>query len=237
MLAKLLKANTANIACAPFIIPSESEEISEEVIETAPIWEVDEQAIAPINISAISIPSIEDQIEAERAKAESQASGIVDAARAQANKMIMDAEAQIERIEREAVEKGLFEAQARMQSEIDQATEALRSQLAQSLHEIAALRQTLAEQVELELVRLALEIAKKVVQREVQLDPDIPLTLTRIALSRIHRATATVRLHPDDFEYVNSRRDKLRAEGLIEIVADAGVSRGGCVIQSERGDV
>lgn len=233
MLAKLLKTETGNIECTPFVLPSESDPVT----EVFSAWEIMEDEPQPVRIANVLIPQIEDVVQAEREKAEAQVAGILNAARDQANKMIMDAEAEVQRIEHDAMERGMLDARALVQAEINQAVEDLRSQLARSLDEVAALRLTLAERVEKELVQLSLEIAKKIVQREVLVDPDIPLTMARLALSRTHRASATVRLHPDDFEYVNSRRDQLRAEGLIEIVADAGVSRGGCVIQSERGDV
>ena len=114
----------------------------------------------------------------------------------------------------------------------------LRGQLTASLNELASLKVDMAARAEKDLVRLALAIAHKVVQREVRVDHEIALTLTRVALARVHsRAGAVVRLHPDDYTYVSAHRAKLNSEAAIEIVEDRNVGPGGCIVQSEMGEI
>jgi flagellar assembly protein FliH len=224
MLAKLLRAEAERVECAPFVLPAEDD-------------------LAGADAQPESVPQAEPQPnvslkEADRVgQAEAEAAAVVNAARAEAHRVVAQAEAQAAEVERQALERGLREAEAAMNAEVNRAVADLRDQLARSLAELSELRKTLAAEAERDLVRLALEIARKVVRREVAVDPDIPLTLARVALARVHRAAATVRLHPDDFEYVNSRRDTLRSGEMIEIVADPAVGRGGCVVVSERGDI
>jgi flagellar assembly protein FliH len=231
MLARLFKVEAETPACAPFVLPTECElSAVEGWHEPAPELGREPQVQEPTPQLAASL---EEQINAAHAEA----AEVVATARARAAQLVADAEADAARITREAAERGLSEARAVAGEELDLAVEDLRERLAHTLGELSALRQTLAAEVERELVQLALEIARKVVQREVAVDRDIPLTLARVALARVGRTSAKVRLHPDDFEYVSARRDRLRAEGMIELVADAGVGRGGCVVESERGDV
>jgi len=109
-----------------------------------------------------------------------------------------------------------------------------------SLAEVAALKDTLRDQVEEEVVRLALAVAKKVVHREIHIDPTIIHALVRVALERVSGKTAvTVRLCPTDYEYMTSKHgDMSRAEGReINFEPDTSITQGGCMIQTEIGDI
>jgi flagellar assembly protein FliH len=161
-----------------------------------------------------------------------------DEAHLEAERILAEAAARATQIEHEARERGMAEARNRMASEIAKAAEPLRERLTQTLDELASLRSTLTSRTERDLVRLALEIAKKIVHREVTIDHEIALTLTRVALSRLHnRAAATIRLHPDDYSYVCAHREQINSMGAIEIVEDRSIGRGGCLIQTEMGDI
>lgn len=163
---------------------------------------------------------------------------LVRKARKEANGLIAEAQARAAEIERVARERGRAEAQAQAQVELDQAVEALRARLTASLGELANLRAQMATRAERDLVQLALAIAKKIVQREVKVDHEVALTLTRVALGRLHnRAGATVRLHPDDYTYVMAHRERLNSEANVELIEDAAVGPGGCIVQSEMGEI
>lgn len=163
---------------------------------------------------------------------------ILVAAQAEAARTVAEAQANAAEIERAARERGRAEAQAVAQTELNLSVEDLRAKLAASLDELDGLRARMVAHTELELVRLSLEIAKKIVRREVKVDHEVALTLARVALARLHsRATATVRLHPDDFAYVSTNRERLGSEGAVEIVADRSVGQGGCIVQSELGEI
>jgi len=163
---------------------------------------------------------------------------ILAAAHAEAARLVAEAQARAAEIERAARERGRADAQAKAQTELNLAVEDLRAKLAASLDELDGLRAGMAAHAEQDLVRLALEIAKKIVHREVKVDHEVALTLARVALARLHsRATATVRLHPDDYAYVCANRERLGSEGAVEIIQDRSMGPGGCVVQSELGEI
>ena len=94
----------------------------------------------------------------------------------------------------------------------------------------------MVRQTERELVHLSVAIARRILQREVSVDPELTAALAHIALERLGGATpATVRLHPDDYTTVTSGHATPLAGRQVEILADPSVARGGCVVESEFG--
>lgn len=98
-----------------------------------------------------------------------------------------------------------------------------------ALHE----RQTVAvADVEQQIVDMALAIAEAIVQRELATSaaPGRDALLRALALAP-ERIDAVVRIHPDDLASVGELTS-LTAEREITLVADAGVERGGCVLDA-----
>jgi flagellar assembly protein FliH len=141
-------------------------------------------------------------------------------------------------IENEARQNASQLVAAEVENEIARTVDPWHEQLAETLKEMGDLRTTITTRAERELVRLAIEIAKKVVHREVTIDNEIVMTLARIGISRMHnRVAATIHLHPDDFAYVTTHRESLDAGHALELVEDRSIGRGGCLVQTEMGDV
>jgi flagellar assembly protein FliH len=170
--------------------------------------------------------------------APAEARAILEAAHAQAEMIIAEARGRAASIEREAREQGEARARAIAAEEVAQAVAPLREQLSQTINEVEGLRAAITRRAESDLVRLAIEIAKKIVHREVTTDREIALTLARVALARLHsRAAAALHLHPDDYAYVAARRERLEASGAIDLIEDRSIGRGGCLIRTDMGDV
>jgi flagellar assembly protein FliH len=163
---------------------------------------------------------------------------LLEKARAEAAQIVADAQAHAVETERAIREQAMTEAHAIAAAEVTAELESLRAQLAQTLDEFANLREQVALHAEREMVQLAIEIAKKIVRREVTVDREIVLSLARVALSRLHtRALATVHLHPDDYQFALSHRERLSTSGTLKLVEDPAIGRGGCLIETDHGDV
>lgn len=173
-----------------------------------------------------------------REEAEAAAQKLLLEAQQEAERLIATAQMQVDTIRQQAHEQGLQEARAQVDSEVNSAVEVLRAKLTNTLNELEQVYGLIAARAEQDLVQLSLAMARKIVHREVQTDPDIVLSLARVALSRLHpRAVATVRLHPDDYLYAHSHRELLSTSCTVEILADPEIGRGGCIVRSEHGDV
>ncbi len=155
-----------------------------------------------------------------------------------AEQIIAQANAKAAQIEQQAQENARALMQAEVEAEVSRLITPWHQQIGASLQEIAGLRATVTAQSERELVRLAIEIAKKIVHREVTIDSEIVMTLARIGLSRLHnRVAATIHLHPDDFAYMSAHREQIDAGHALELVEDRSIGRGGCLVHTEMGDV
>ena len=162
----------------------------------------------------------------------------IEQAGSEAELIIAEARSKAAEIERQASEDAVRVMQAQIAAEVSRIVDPLRDQLGNTLEEIAGLRETIFNRAERELVRLAIEIAKKVVHREVTIDNEIVMTLARIGLSRLqNRIAATIHLHPDDFAYISAHKERLEAGHALELVEDRSIGRGGCLVHTEVGDV
>ena len=93
-----------------------------------------------------------------------------------------------------------------------------------------------------ELRQLAVQIAAKLLGRTLSLDPAAVVDLTAQALTHAGEPKALrIRCHPDDLALLESGRprlvDRCRSAGVLRIEADAHVPRGGCILDSELGQV
>jgi flagellar assembly protein FliH len=108
--------------------------------------------------------------------------------------------------------------------------------LAQTLDELKALRETMVRQTEQQMVSLALAIARRILRREAAVDQDLLVAMARVALERLGESgTATIRLNPEDYGATVQRHGDHWAGARVKVVADPGVSRGGCLVESEFG--
>lgn len=110
------------------------------------------------------------------------------------------------------------------------------------LKEIEGLRRKAAAELEAELVQLALAVARKIVQREIDLAPETVAGIVRQALGRVeHAARIRIRLNPDDLTLLTEISPPLMAgrpeAGRVVLEADEGVTRGGCLIETDSGEV
>lgn len=145
-----------------------------------------------------------------------------------------DQQAHLAALERDAFTKGYAQGERAGLEAGGKRAEAMLRRLAQTLDEVTGLRDTMVRQTERELVQLAVAIARRILQRELAVDPELTAALAHIALERLGGAgPATVRLHPDDHAIVTAGQSL--AGRQVDVIADPAVSRGGCIVESEFG--
>ena len=94
-----------------------------------------------------------------------------------------------------------------------------------------------------EMVRLAVEIAEKIVYRTVAAEPEIVAAVLQRARQEVSDARQIrIRLHSADYKLLAEVRPELLTLGsetgrVIEVVTDEEISRGGCRLETEIGVV
>jgi flagellar assembly protein FliH len=145
-------------------------------------------------------------------------------------------------IEKAAYDSGFRQGEKEGLESAEKKVAALMRRYTDAILEIGRLKPRLYAQVERDVVKLALEVAKKVVHREVHVDREIVQTLIKVALSHVAaKSPVTIRLHPVDYNFVLEQRTASIPSGEgerdISLLADQSIERGGCLIETECGDV
>ena len=151
--------------------------------------------------------------------------------------MLAEHQARLAALEREAFTKGYAQGERAGLEAGGKRAEAMLRRVAQTLEELGGLRQSLVHETEREMVQLALALARRVVHREITLDPELAAALAHVALERLGTtAPATIRLNPEDYTIV--AQDAARWGGApVTVIPDPSIARGGCLVESEFGSV
>ncbi len=142
-------------------------------------------------------------------------------------------------IEREAYQKAFAAGQQSGLQMGEKKTEVVIKRLSRSLEEVATLRERIIKAAERDLVELSIEIAKKLVHREIQIDEKIIATLVRVALERLTvKSGIQVTVNPLDADILNSElKDLLGEDGPVKLKTDEKLRRGDCLVESDYGSV
>ena len=96
-----------------------------------------------------------------------------------------------------------------------------------------------ALEVEQELTRLALTVAKHLVRRELRIDPAQIIGIIRqtVALLPLASRNIKVHLHPDDAAVVREKLAQPQGEQQWQISEDPLMARGGCRVTSDASSI
>lgn len=121
---------------------------------------------------------------------------------------------------------------AQNQGEMDN----FRNQIAATLRSAEAARRELLEQADADLARLSIAIAEKILNRQIQIDPEALQGLAKSALERLAGKTVQcVRIHPADRGAVEEALALHSAKRAIRVEADASLSRGALLFDTDYG--
>lgn len=154
--------------------------------------------------------------------------------RAQDGAGLLTAE-RIEQIQQQAREEGYSEG---YQQGLDGAREEIERRAAQLdgiMRGLARPSEEFDEQVEQELVSLAMAVARQLVRREIRTDPGQIIAVVREAMAVLPSAARDVelRLHPEDATLVREVLRLSEGERPWKIVEDPVLTRGGCRVVSD----
>lgn len=133
--------------------------------------------------------------------------------------------------EAQAREIGRHEGEAKARAQFEEMLKAEREKIAAALREFANERSKYFEQVEYEVVQLALAIARRVLRREANIDSDLLSGLVRYTLEKLRDGTrVTLRIRPADVT-----RWRMQFGENVEVVADPDLLEETCIIETDVG--
>jgi flagellar assembly protein FliH len=184
--------------------------LPEELASVTPIWWRDSAAAPPIQLAAPAPP-------------------ISPAAAAPEDR---------ERIEREAYQRGFTDGKTVGKEQAAAEVQPVLERLSRCLSEVAALRPRMRRDAEKDLVKLSIAIARRVLHRELTLDPESIEGLIKVALDRLEsRELCTVRVYPDQEAAIRILLDRFSNAHKIEIISDKSLRLGDVLLETAHGSI
>jgi len=144
--------------------------------------------------------------------------------------------AAIERQSRQAYEAGFHAGETAAARNLEARVRESVEKLSQTIADLASTRRDTIRRAEADTVRLSVEIARRVLHRELSVDPSALEALIKAALEKLQaQEVYRVRVHPDQEKVVRSCLEQMgRSEG-IEVISDPVQPEGGAVFEISRG--
>jgi flagellar assembly protein FliH len=139
---------------------------------------------------------------------------------------------------REAHAAGVREGEAAGRQRAAAELQAVIDRLGQSIGEIGGLRARLRAEAEADLVRLALAIARRVIRREIGIDPEALHGLVLGALEKLSgQEISRARVHPSHAALVTECLRQNSAGDKVQVIADASREPGTVIFETQRGNL
>lgn len=155
------------------------------------------------------------------------------------------AETEAEHIVNEAKKQAIIEEQNGFDEGVRRAIESMKPIEAT----LSALQKELKDsivkypaQLEPEVIKLVMHISRKVIKHHVEKDDELVVRTVRDAFKEItDRRYVKIRLHRDSVETMQKFRPELLQSfhdiKKLEIVADESIDRGGCIVETDEGNI
>jgi|GEM_PF-3508091 len=145
--------------------------------------------------------------------------------------------AEAETKQRDSYQSGVAAGREAANAELQREQESLGKRLGEALAESARARQNLLRDTDRDLVRLALAIAEKVLNRQLQMDVDALAGIARSALERVAgKDVQMVRMHPEDEAVIRRELASIAGSGM-QLRPDSRLPRGSLIFETNLGSL
>jgi flagellar assembly protein FliH len=139
---------------------------------------------------------------------------------------------------REARAAGLREGEAAGRAKAAAELQPVIERLSRSIDEISSLRIRLRREAEQDLIRLALAIARRIIRRELAVDPDAIHGLVLGALEKLQgQEICRVRVHPTYAAQITACLRQRASATPVEVIPDASRPPGTVIFETSRGNL
>jgi len=150
--------------------------------------------------------------------------------------------AEIEAARRQAYQEGVREGEAeasrRAAARLEAEREQTAAEVARSIAGMAEFRVRIRRQLEQDLVRLAIVIARRILHRELQVDPDALLGIVKAAVAKVDaRELLGIHVAAGDLERVKNHMAGLGLPARVDVVGDPSLPPGSARLATQRGEL
>jgi flagellar assembly protein FliH len=138
----------------------------------------------------------------------------------------------------EAHAAGMQEGEAAGRSRAAAECQPVIERLSRTIDELSQLRGHLRKEAEADMVKLSLAIARRVLRRELAVDPEALHGLVMAALEKLQgQELCRVKVHPSHAAIVKSSLQKSVTGSAIEVIPDASREPGTVIFETQRGNL
>jgi flagellar assembly protein FliH len=137
---------------------------------------------------------------------------------------------------KEAFEQGFRAGDGAARNAMEAQMRSAMQGLAATVAEVSATRPETIRRAEADTVRLAIEIARRVLHRELSLDPSALEALIKAAIAKLqNQEIFKVRVHPDQQQLMRQCLEQSGRGSAVEVLSDPGQPRGRVSFEIARG--
>jgi len=156
--------------------------------------------------------------------------------------VVEDNKPTVDEVKENAFQKGFLEGKRVGFESGSKKADSVIDSLHETLGKLENIRKELVRDIEKEVAQLALSIARKIVCHEVKTSRETIACIAREALSQVDNpAKIKIRLNPADLQFIEDTRshlsDFIQHVDHIRFEADESIQSGGCLIETDRGDI
>jgi len=203
--------------------------------------EMENRAIhAKISFAQQAAMDLEEEINITNTEVSKEAELILEKARNEAEKLLAATNDRIQNAERDAYQKGYKKGEEEAWQAQKEAQEDYYQSTRQVLQEVNELRQKIYKYTEVEILALSIDIAEKLVCRQLELKPETIVDIARAACIQAKECEMVIiYVAPEQVETLRSRNDEFSSQlyrnKRLEFIADPTIKSGGCRIETEQG--
>ena len=189
-----------------------------------------------------SVSHTGETVDRRRTALEAGSAGLATASRADGvhpvERRMAEIEAAFVERERAAREAGFSEGEAAGKAQAENEVRVAIGRLSETIDEMNQFHTRLLRQSEADAVRLSIAIARRVLRREVTLDPAAIEGLVRAALEKLQsQERCRVRMHPNYVPVLRSEIERLGMTAKVEVIVDPAQEPGAAVFEMARGNL
>ena len=144
--------------------------------------------------------------------------------------------ADTQREEREAYQRGFAEGKAIGREQAGAELHPVMERLSKTLADLASLRSRIRRDAEKDLLKLSITIARRVLHRELTIDPESVEGLIKVALEKLQsRELYRVRVHPDQEPAIRASLERFANSQKIELTPDPSLQCGDVLFETAHG--